>query len=107
MQDADYRSGEDVVLEFVEHRYAFSAADFRERVSAAAVRLDLVDPGALDDDGVEDLVEIAVRGSLSDPRSGLGRHLLEHRDALRAHGGRPSRTGCGSSCSAARGSTSA
>ena len=44
MDDPNYRSGDDIDLEFVGHRFGFSADDFAERVAAAAVKLELVDP---------------------------------------------------------------
>ena len=39
---ANYRSGDDFVVEFLGHRFEFSSDDFAERVTAAAVRLELV-----------------------------------------------------------------
>ena len=41
MLAANYRSGDDFVVEFLGHRFEFSARDFEERVIAAAVRLEL------------------------------------------------------------------
>ena len=38
MLAANYRSGDDFVVEFLGHRFEFSAQDFEERVIAAAVR---------------------------------------------------------------------
>jgi len=40
--DADYHSGDDFVVEFLDYRYGFSRTDFGQRVVAAAVRLELV-----------------------------------------------------------------
>jgi hypothetical protein len=71
----DYHSGDDVVLDFVGQRYAFSAVDFRERVAAAAIRLGLVAAADLDQESADDLVDIAATGALPRPRSALGRHL--------------------------------
>ena len=41
MLAANYRSGDDFVVEFLGHRFEFSARDFEERVIAAAVRIQL------------------------------------------------------------------
>jgi hypothetical protein len=38
----EYVSGDDVVVEFLDYRYSFSRTDFEQRVTAAAVRLELV-----------------------------------------------------------------
>jgi hypothetical protein len=81
MDDPNYRSGGDIDLEFVGHRFGFSADDFAERVAAAAIRLELVDPGDLDDDESADLMELAMAGSFSSPpRSPLGRYLQRRWD---------------------------
>jgi hypothetical protein len=74
----NYDSGEDYVLEFLGYRFAFGAADFEERVVAAAVRLGLIDTGDLDPDETLDLVELAADGRIDDPRSGLGQYLVRH-----------------------------
>ena len=57
--DADYHSGDDFVVEFLDYRYAFSRTDFTQRVVAAAVRLELVPPRDLGDEEADDLVELA------------------------------------------------
>ena len=64
-EDPNYRSGDDVDLEFVGHRFGFSADDFAERVAAAAVKLQLVAPGDLDDEESADLMELATAGGFS------------------------------------------
>jgi hypothetical protein len=87
MEEPGYRSGDDVVLEFVHHRYAFSADDFRERVSAAAVRLGLVEAAELDAESEADLAEIAASGSLGAPRSSLGRYLVAGWEQIAWHEG--------------------
>src|SRR5215475_10906824 len=61
MLAANYRSGDDFVVEFLGHRFEFSATDFEERVIAAAVRIELV-----------------ADGRIVDPRSGLGLYLVRH-----------------------------
>ena len=75
---ANYRSGEDYVVEFLGYRFRFSARDFEERVTAAAVKLGLVESNELDDDETADLVELAADGRIGEPRSGLGRYLVRH-----------------------------
>lgn len=76
--DANYASGDDVVLEFLGYRYAFSARDFEERVTAAAVRLGLIGSNDLEPDEVDDLVELAADGRIAEPRSPLGAYLVRH-----------------------------
>jgi hypothetical protein len=75
---ANYRSGDDFVVEFLGHRFEFNADDFEERVSAAAVRLELVESNDLDDDETGDLVELVADGRIVDPQSGLGLYLVRH-----------------------------
>ena len=75
--DADYHSGDDFVVEFLDYRYAFSRTDFAQRVVAAAVRLELVPPRDLGDEEADDLVELAATGRVSEPRSALGEHLQD------------------------------
>ena len=87
MQDPNYRSGDDYVVEFLEHRYGFSEDDFRERVAAAALRLELVTADALTPDAVDDLVQLAAHGTLNAPRSDLGVYLGERWSAIAAVGG--------------------
>jgi hypothetical protein len=75
---ANYRSGADYVVEFLGYRFGFGARDFEERVTAAAVKLGLVESNELDDDETADLVELAADGRIGDPRSGLGRYVVRH-----------------------------
>ncbi len=75
---ANYRSGDDFVVEFLGHRFEFSSDDFAERVTAAAVRLELVASNDLDSDEAGDLVELVADGRIVDPRSGLGLYLVRH-----------------------------
>ena len=75
---ANYRSGDDFVVEFLGHRFEFSSDDFAERVTAAAVRLELVGSNDLDSDEAGDLVELVADGRIVEPRSGLGIYLVRH-----------------------------
>jgi hypothetical protein len=84
---SDYVSGDDYVLEFLGYRYAFSTADFRERVTGAAVKLDLVADSDLDEDETLDLVELAADGRIAAPRSPLGRYLVRHWERLSLNDG--------------------
>jgi hypothetical protein len=47
-------------------------------VTAAAVKLGLLDGNELDEDETADLVELAADGVIQDARSGLGRYLVRH-----------------------------
>jgi len=78
VSQADYSSGDEYVVEFLGHRFAFNAVDFEERVTAAGVTLGLVSDNDLDDDETADLVELASDGRIAEPRSGLGRYLVRH-----------------------------
>ena len=75
---ADYRSGDDYEVEFLEHRFSFGREDFEERVVAAAVKLGLVERGELDGDETADLVELTADGQLAIPRSALGHYVVRH-----------------------------
>jgi hypothetical protein len=76
--EANYSSGDDYVVEYLELHFTFSAADFEQRVTAAAAKLGLVAVKELDDDEVADLVELTADGRIGDPRSTLGRYLVRH-----------------------------
>ena len=80
--EANYSSGEDYMVEFLGYRFAFNAEDFEQRVTAAAVRLGLVEDNDLDEDETEDLVELAADGLIEEPRSSLGRYLMRHWEQL-------------------------
>ncbi len=82
----NYVSGEDYVLEFLGYRYTFGADDFRERVTAAAVKLELIADNDLDDDESGDLVELTADGQIAGPRSTLGHYLVRHWERLSCHG---------------------
>jgi hypothetical protein len=75
---ANYRSGDDFVVEFLGHRFEFNADDFGERVTAAAVRLGLIGSNDLDADERADLVELTADGRILAPRSGLGLYVVRH-----------------------------
>jgi len=78
MLAANYRSGDDFVVEFLGHRFEFNSADFEQRVTAAAVKIGLVESNDLDEDETGDLVELVADGRIGEPRSGLGLYLVRH-----------------------------
>ncbi len=78
MPEADYSSGEDYVVEFLGYQFNFNVSDFEERVTAAAVKLGLLEANELDDDETADLVELTAQGWIEEPRSPLGRYLVRH-----------------------------
>jgi hypothetical protein len=80
--ESNYTSGEDYAVEFLGYRFSFGAQDFEERVTAAAVKLGLLEGNELDYDETADLVELVERGSIEEPRSGLGRYLVRHWERL-------------------------
>jgi hypothetical protein len=82
MLAANYRSGDDFVVEFLGHRFEFNADDFEERVTAAAVKLGLIGSNDLDREEAGDLVELVADGRIVDPRSGLGLYLVRHWERL-------------------------
>jgi hypothetical protein len=79
---ANYESGDDYVVEYVGYRFSFNAADFEQRVTAAAVKLGLLEANELDDDETADLVELVERDAIEEPRSTLGRYLVRHWDEI-------------------------
>ncbi len=82
MPETNYVSGDDYVVEFLEHRFGFNAIDFEQRVGAAAAKLGLVADGDLDDDETADLVDLVVEGRISEPQSLLGEYLVRHWERL-------------------------
>jgi hypothetical protein len=80
--DANYSSGDDYVVEFLGYRFSFNAEDFEQRVTAAAVKLGLVEANGLDDEETADLVDLAAQGMIEDPQSRLGRYLVRHWERL-------------------------
>jgi hypothetical protein len=83
----NYVSGDDFVLEFLGYRFAFGADDFRERVTAAAVKLDLIVDNDLDEEAMLDLVELTADGRIAAPRSTLGQYLMRHWERLSLNDG--------------------
>jgi hypothetical protein len=80
--EANYSSGEDYVVKFLGYRFSFNAADFEQRVTAAAVKLGLLGGNELDDDETADLVELVERDAIAEPRSALGRYLVRRWDEV-------------------------
>jgi hypothetical protein len=80
--EPNYYSGDDYVVEFLGYRFAFNTFDFEQRVTAAAVKLGLLDRNDLDEDETSDLVELAADGLIEEPRSELGRYLVRHWERL-------------------------
>ena len=78
MPEPNYSSGDDYLVEFLGYRFSFNAADFEQRVTAAAVLLGLLEGNELDDDETADLVELAAEGRIEAPQSLLGRYLVRH-----------------------------
>jgi hypothetical protein len=76
--EADYHSGDDFTVEFLDYRYGFSRTDFTQRVVAAAIRLELVPQRDLAEPEAADLVAVAATGGIDDPESALGKHLRDH-----------------------------
>ena len=70
----NYESGSDYVLEYGELRFSFNEEDFAQRVEQAAVKLGFVNQG-LSSDELEDLLDLAVNGEISEPSSELGEHI--------------------------------
>ena len=70
----NYDSGEDFVLEYGELRFTFNEGDFSERCEQAAIKVGFVG-GRLGEEELEDLVNLAVNGEISEPASALGEHV--------------------------------
>ena len=84
---SNYHSGDDYVVEFLGYRFSFSAFDFEQRVTAAAVKLGLLGGAELDDDETADLVELVERDAIEEPRSALGTYLVRRWEELSLVGG--------------------
>jgi hypothetical protein len=84
VNDANYESGDDYVVQFLGYRFAFNAEDFEERVIGAAVKLRLVESNDLDEEEAADLVELTADQRIEEARSELGRYLVRHWEALAA-----------------------
>ena len=78
MAEDNYHSGDDYVVEFLGYHFSFNGFDFEQRVTAAAVKLGLLEANELDEDETADLVELAAQGQIANARSGLGRYLVRH-----------------------------
>jgi hypothetical protein len=76
--EPNYSSGEAYAVEFLGYRFSFNAEDFEQRVTAAGVKLGLLEGNELDDDETADLVELVSCDWIEEPRSGLGRYLVRH-----------------------------
>jgi hypothetical protein len=76
--EPNYHSGDDFEIEFLSYRFSFATEDFEERVTAAGVKLGLLQGNELDPDETADLVELVERGAIEEPRSALGRYLMRH-----------------------------
>ena len=85
--ETNYRSGNDYLVEFLGFRFSFNAADFEQRVTAAAVKLGLLAANELDDDETADLVELVERDGIEEPRSALGHYLVRHWENVSLVGG--------------------
>src|SRR5256885_12757793 len=70
----NYDSGEDFVLEYGELRFPFNERDFSQRCEQAAIKVGFVG-GPLGEEELEDLVNLAVNGEISEPASALGEHV--------------------------------
>jgi hypothetical protein len=81
-RNENYVSGDDYAIEFMRYEFRFGVRDFEERVTAAAVKLELVASNDLDEDEVADIVELAHRGSIDEARSGLGQYLVRQWERL-------------------------
>ena len=84
---SNYHSGDDYVVEFLGYRFSFSAFDFEQRVTAAAVKLGLLGGAELDEDETADLVELVERDAIEEPRSALGTYLVRRWEELALVGG--------------------
>jgi hypothetical protein len=82
MPETNYASGDEFVVEFLGYRFGFNAVDFEQRVSAAAVKLGLVESRDLDPEEAADLVELASEGRIQESRSLLGDYLTRHWEHL-------------------------
>ena len=71
-KQANYRSGNDYVVEFLHYRFSFGSSDFEERVVAAAVRLELVAGNDLAPEETADIFEMIPAASVRNA-SGVSR----------------------------------
>jgi hypothetical protein len=82
MPETNYASGDEYMVEFLGWRFGFNAVDFEQRVSAAAVKLGLVEARDLEPEESADLVELASEARIAEPRSLLGEYLVRHWEQL-------------------------
>jgi len=82
MPETNYASGDEYMVEFLGWRFGFNAVDFEQRVSAAAVKLGLVEARDLEPEEAADLVELASEARIAEPRSALGEYLVRHWEQL-------------------------
>ena len=82
MPETNYASGDEYMVEFLGWRFGFNAVDFEQRVSAAAVKLGLVEARDLETEEAADLVELASEARIAEPRSALGEYLVRHWEQL-------------------------
>ena len=85
--EANYSSGDDYLVEFLGYSFSFNAEDFEQRVTAAAVKLGLLQGNELDEDETADLVELVELGAIEEARSPLGRYLVRRWDEVSLVGG--------------------
>ena len=78
MPETNYASGDDYEVQFYGYSFGFNQLDFEQRVSAAAVKLGLVEQGDFDPEEAEDLVELAATGRIAEPRSLLGDYVMRY-----------------------------
>ena len=102
----NYDSGQDYVLEYGELRFTFNERDFSERVEQAALKLGFV-ASRLEGVELEDLVNLTVNGEVADPPRRWASTSTTAGPSSSAPPSARSCTGCGGSCSAPPGSTSA
>jgi hypothetical protein len=82
MPETNYASGDEYMVEFLGWRFGFNAVDFEQRVSAAAVKLGLVESRDLEPEESADLVELASEARIAEARSLLGEYLVRHWEQL-------------------------
>ena len=86
MSVATYRTGDDVVLEFVGQRFHFSRGDFEARAEEAARRLGLVGPVPLPRADRAELGTLAGSGVAGRSATRFSRALAGHVEALEERG---------------------
>ncbi len=106
VRDENYRSGADFTLEFLGRSYAFSRADFTERVAAAARRLGRRRAGGARGRGDPTTSSASPPAGASPGRARRSAGTWPSTRRAIPTAARSSSTGCASSCSARPGSTS-